>query len=196
MLHQSGLGAGIAARAMHGLNLALSIIEIDPLVYKYAREYFGLHKLHLRVESSPTASSSSFPSFTSQLNFPDHPDQTDGKDGTIYIEDARMWVHRRSRVQTSGRPVDINTKEGSGKFENYDYVIHDVFSGGSVPTHLFTKEFWRELKSLLRENGVLAVVRLSLCLFGDELMRDFTEFCGTVRNAGFERSIFDASEEL
>jgi spermidine synthase len=43
----------------------------------------------------------------------------------------------------------------------WDIVIHDVFSGGSVPQSLFTLEMWDALKGVLKEEGVLAVV---LCL--------------------------------
>jgi hypothetical protein len=35
--------------------------------------------------------------------------------------------------------------------------VHDCFSGGGVPEHIFTIEFWEELKSIMTSDGVLAV---------------------------------------
>jgi len=42
--------------------------------------------------------------------------------------------------------------------EKWDYIIHDVFTGGSVPTHLFTAEMWSAVKQRLSRDGVLMVV--------------------------------------
>lgn len=41
--------------------------------------------------------------------------------------------------------------------ESYDYIIHDVFTGGAEPVSLFTLEFFEGLKALLRPNGVVAI---------------------------------------
>ena len=86
------------------------------------------------------------------------PSVTSGKDGEVYLEDARLWVHKKAQELTS----DENGKTGDKKF---DYIIHDVFSGGVVPVHLFTMEFFVELKSLLRENGVIAIVCFTCLCF-------------------------------
>jgi spermidine synthase len=65
--------------------------------------------------------------------------------GHIFLEDARLWVERRRKtLTTNDAPFDI--------------IVHDCFSGGSVPGHLFTIEFWENLKSLMHEEGVLAIV--------------------------------------
>jgi spermidine synthase len=40
----------------------------------------------------------------------------------------------------------------------YDYIIHDVFTGGAEPAELFTYEFLSNLNSLLKEDGVIAIV--------------------------------------
>jgi len=42
--------------------------------------------------------------------------------------------------------------------EKWDYIVHDVFTGGSVPAHLFTREMWQATKDVMAPNGVLAVV--------------------------------------
>ena len=53
--------------------------------------------------------------------------------------------------------------ESAGKRgEKWDFIIHDVFTGGSVPSHLFTTEMWTATKAVLADNGVVAVVNISL----------------------------------
>ncbi|GAA5854132.1 hypothetical protein JCM8547_008240 [Rhodosporidiobolus lusitaniae] len=103
-----GLGTGLSARALaaHGVNL--TVVEIDPAVYEFARDFFGIEE--------PT--------------------------GGAVLEDAVAWVGRQK-------------KDGRGKL--YDYIIHDVFTGGSVPSSLFTLEFWSSLHSLLHPSGVIAI---------------------------------------
>ena len=44
--------------------------------------------------------------------------------------------------------------------EKWDFVVHDVFTGGKVPERLFTREMWKTTKEVLKENGVLVVVGL------------------------------------
>lgn len=41
----------------------------------------------------------------------------------------------------------------------YDYIVHDVFTGGAEPVPLFTLEFFENLNALLKPNGVVAIVR-------------------------------------
>jgi hypothetical protein len=40
----------------------------------------------------------------------------------------------------------------------WSYVIHDCFSGGSVPGELYTVEFWEELVGMVETDGIVAVV--------------------------------------
>ncbi|KAI9653158.1 MAG: hypothetical protein M1821_007698 [Bathelium mastoideum] len=40
---------------------------------------------------------------------------------------------------------------------SYDFIIHDVFTGGAEPAQLFTVEFLSGLGSLLRDDGVIAL---------------------------------------
>jgi spermidine synthase len=40
----------------------------------------------------------------------------------------------------------------------YDYVVHDVFTGGAEPVDLFTLEFIQDLHSILKSGGVIAIV--------------------------------------
>ncbi|KAF4595856.1 spermine/spermidine synthase [Ophiocordyceps camponoti-floridani] len=41
--------------------------------------------------------------------------------------------------------------------QSYDYIIHDVFTGGAEPVQLFTLEFLQSLEKLLKPNGVIAI---------------------------------------
>ncbi|KAJ8117893.1 hypothetical protein OPT61_g1010 [Boeremia exigua] len=101
-----GLGIGTAPNALmkHGLNT--TIVELDPVVHKYATEYFGL--------------------------LPDH---------TAVISDAVRYV--------------ADTSVSAPK--SYDYIIHDVFTGGAEPVYLFTTEFMQGLYNLLKDDGVVAI---------------------------------------
>lgn len=44
--------------------------------------------------------------------------------------------------------------------EKYDYIVHDVFTGGAEPVDLFTLEFLQDLHSILKPGGVIAIVSL------------------------------------
>jgi len=108
LIFNSGLGVGIAAESFITRGINTTVVEIDPVVYRFAREYFNLPK-------------------------PQH----------VYLQDARTWVQEHSTMAED---------------DKFDYVIHDCFSGGGVPQHIYTVEFWDSLKSILKEDGVLAVV--------------------------------------
>ncbi|KAI0729446.1 hypothetical protein C8Q72DRAFT_317032 [Fomitopsis betulina] len=75
--------------------------------------------------------------------------------GKLVLRDARKWLRERANE------LDANAgKSGTGQEtakELYDYVIHDVFSGGSLPSLLFTQQFWNNTKKVMKPDGVLAV---------------------------------------
>ncbi|KZS89395.1 hypothetical protein SISNIDRAFT_458895 [Sistotremastrum niveocremeum HHB9708] len=127
-----GLGAGIVPRSFFHHGLRPTVLELDSEVYKYARDYFGLDRLSLPENPQDPGSSNV------------------GNDGEVYIGDARKWITERANITRE----ENGGNGGKGKF---DYVIHDVFSGGSVPGHLFTVEFWRDVRELMRDDGILAV---------------------------------------
>ena len=70
----------------------------------------------------------------------------------VFIRDARAVVaeKRLTALQHNAPSVD-----------KYDYVVHDCFTGGGVPAHLFTVEFWEDLKVIMNPDGVVAVVSRS-----------------------------------
>ena len=40
----------------------------------------------------------------------------------------------------------------------YDFIVHDVFTGGAEPIELFTYDMLVGLKSLLHDDGAIAIV--------------------------------------
>ncbi|KAJ5759931.1 hypothetical protein N7520_007087 [Penicillium odoratum] len=100
-----GLGIGTTPSALMKHGIDTTIVEIDPVVYKFATEYFNLPSNHVAA-----------------------------------IEDATTFV-----------------KKAQNSAGQYDYIVHDVFTGGAEPSELFTIEFLRDLHALLKEDGVIAI---------------------------------------
>ncbi|RKF82422.1 putative spermine spermidine synthase family protein [Golovinomyces cichoracearum] len=50
-----------------------------------------------------------------------------------------------------------HTAELVQKKQKYDYIVHDVFTGGAEPVELFTFEFIQDLNSILKPGGVIAI---------------------------------------
>ncbi|MCJ1378859.1 hypothetical protein MMC17_001958 [Xylographa soralifera] len=61
---------------------------------------------------------------------------------TSIIEDAARFVDRAQLAS---------------EHYSYDYIIHDVFTGGAEPASLFTQEFIQGLSDLLKPEGVVAI---------------------------------------
>jgi len=70
----------------------------------------------------------------------------DPGEGRVFLRDARGFIWDRKQKLESGDDLP-----------KFDVVIHDVFSGGGLPGHLFTLEFWNDLKDTLKEDGVAVV---------------------------------------
>ena len=81
--------------------------------------------------------------------------------GRLFIEDARAWVHNRSMTmtQSSTTTAPVNNDDVASP-QLFDIVVHDCFSGGGIPAHLYTQQFWQELKNIVRSNAIVAVVGL------------------------------------
>lgn len=103
-----GLGIGTAPKALISHGIQTTIVELDPIVHEYAKEYFALPQNHTSVTA-----------------------------------DAINWA-RAARASLKA-------------VMSFDYIIHDVFTGGAEPLTLFTEEFLRNLRVLLRPNGVVAI---------------------------------------
>jgi len=70
----------------------------------------------------------------------------DPGEGRVFLQDARRFIWHRKRMLEIGEDLP-----------KFDAVVHDVFSGGGVPGHLFTLEFWNDLKGVMKEDGVAVV---------------------------------------
>ncbi|GAP88408.1 putative spermine spermidine synthase [Rosellinia necatrix] len=101
-----GLGIGTTPSALISHGIDTTIVEIDPIVYKFASKYFGLPPNH-----------------------------------TAVIEDVVSWSQINAPVL----------------HEHYDYIVHDVFTGGAEPVDLFTDTFLEGLKHMLKPNGVIVI---------------------------------------
>ncbi|KAB8074356.1 S-adenosyl-L-methionine-dependent methyltransferase [Aspergillus leporis] len=102
-----GLGVGTTPAALIAHGIETTIVEIDPIVHKFASKYFHLPSNHIAA-----------------------------------IEDATLFVNRALK---SPQPTQ------------YDYIVHDVFTGGAEPIELFSIEFLEGLNSLLKLDGVIAI---------------------------------------
>ncbi|KAF2647555.1 S-adenosyl-L-methionine-dependent methyltransferase, partial [Lophiostoma macrostomum CBS 122681] len=60
---------------------------------------------------------------------------------TAVIDDAVAYVHEKSATSPN----------------SFNYIIHDVFTGGAEPVSLFAQEFLQGLKTLLTDSGVVAI---------------------------------------
>ncbi|KIM46329.1 hypothetical protein M413DRAFT_441412 [Hebeloma cylindrosporum] len=64
----------------------------------------------------------------------------------VFLEDARAWSSKqRAKIEAGQKKV------------LFDIVVHDCFSGGGVPQHIFTVEFWDDLKVTMQPEGILVV---------------------------------------
>lgn len=69
----------------------------------------------------------------------------------VYIGDGRGFVVRRAANITDA------TAASEAQYEPFDFVVHDVFSGGGVPGHLFTLRFWEDLTKIIKPDAVVVV---------------------------------------
>ncbi|KAF6830229.1 spermine spermidine synthase [Colletotrichum musicola] len=53
--------------------------------------------------------------------------------------------------------VSYTAKLADDTSARYDYIVHDVFTGGAEPVSLFTLEFLQGLSTLLKPDGVIAI---------------------------------------
>ncbi|KAJ1939307.1 hypothetical protein FBU59_004166, partial [Linderina macrospora] len=56
----------------------------------------------------------------------------------VYLQDGRAFVNKSPE-------------------HTYDYIVHDVFTGGSVPSSLFSESAVSQMERILKPNGVLAM---------------------------------------
>ncbi|KAG0321197.1 hypothetical protein BGZ97_011887 [Linnemannia gamsii] len=69
-----------------------------------------------------------------------------------YATEYFDWPAPHEKFIQDGRQFIRNAPEGK-----YDYVIHDVFTGGGVPPSLFSLEALHDIQRIMRPDGVLAL---------------------------------------
>ncbi|HOX08744.1 MAG TPA: fused MFS/spermidine synthase, partial [Planctomycetota bacterium] len=73
------------------------------------------------------------------FGFRDGRDKSGADPYCAYVEDARQFI-----------------RNGGGRFEKYDLIILDAYSGGGqIPAHLVTREFLSQVRDRLADGGVL-----------------------------------------
>ncbi|KAJ7811131.1 spermidine synthase [Mycena olivaceomarginata] len=113
---------------------ALSLVD---WVLVFRRPAFNRHGIETTiVEIDPAV----YDAARLYFGLPDHPATN------LFLEDARAWAARRRASIGSGKAHPL-----------FDIVVHDCFSGGGVPEHIFTLEFWDDLKAALHPEGVVVV---------------------------------------
>ncbi|KAI3320196.1 spermine/spermidine synthase [Xylariaceae sp. AK1471] len=133
-----GLGIGTTPSALIAHGIDTTIVEIDPVVYKFASNYFGLPSNH-----------------------------------TAVIEDVVSWSQLNAPTL----------------HEQYDYIVHDVFTGGAEPVDLFTDTFLAGLKDMLKPAGVIVINYA-----GDFTLPSLSIVVNTVRNIFPSCRIFRENE--
>lgn len=68
------------------------------------------------------------------------------KEHVAVIDDALSYVE--------------SARQNGQQRQTYEYIIHDVFTGGAEPAELFTTEFLTGISDLLKPSGVVAIVSL------------------------------------
>jgi spermidine synthase len=133
----SGLGVGIAAHAL----------MMDGVLVQITGEFFSSCTYNLDVQAASLSVTEIDPAVyhaAHQYFGLRHPARLVLDDGARSIETRAAAIRSAGRLL---RPRDQT-----------DYVIHDCFTGGSVPAELFTKEFWWDLTMTMKTDGVLVVV--------------------------------------
>lgn len=76
---------------------------------------------------------------------------------SITVEDGVTFVAERAERAQKGREQSPAPQD-----EKYDFVVHDVFSAGSLYPPLFTQGFWENTKAIMKPAGVVVMVSCSL----------------------------------
>ena len=67
----------------------------------------------------------------------------------------------RNHTAVIADAVSYMKKVAKNPMQRYNFIIHDVFTGGAEPVELFTHEFLLTLRKSLRPGGVIAIVMFS-----------------------------------
>ncbi|TKA66146.1 hypothetical protein B0A49_08210 [Cryomyces minteri] len=81
---------------------------------------------------------------------------------TLYLDPHFPTTHSTNLLnstlhQHAGKNPDAAKQTEASGAEVYDYIVHDVFTGGAEPLALFTTSFLTDLRALLSQHGVVAI---------------------------------------
>lgn len=83
-------------------------------------------------------------------------------DPAVYDYAAKYFDLKENNPPVLEDAVAYTARLAASAPASYDYIVHDVFTGGAEPVDLFTLEFLQGITKLLKPNGIVAIVRSSL----------------------------------
>lgn len=71
---------------------------------------------------------------------------------------ATKYFNLKNHTSIIGDAITTVKDMQTSPIKTYDYIIHDVFTGGAEPLELFTDVFLKHLSNLLSHDGTIAIV--------------------------------------
>ncbi|UNI18234.1 hypothetical protein JDV02_004513 [Purpureocillium takamizusanense] len=78
-------------------------------------------------------------------------------DRSVYELAAKYFQLKENNPPVIADAVSYTAALAASAPETYDYIVHDVFTGGAEPVDLFTLEFFQGLAALLKPDGAVAI---------------------------------------
>ncbi|KAH7312340.1 S-adenosyl-L-methionine-dependent methyltransferase [Stachybotrys elegans] len=78
-------------------------------------------------------------------------------DPVVHEFAVKYFGHKENNPPVLQDAVSYTAELAKAAPESYDYIVHDVFTGGAEPVDLFTLEFLQGLNALLKPEGVIAI---------------------------------------
>ncbi|KAJ4858643.1 spermine/spermidine synthase domain-containing protein [Trichoderma breve] len=78
-------------------------------------------------------------------------------DPVVYEFAQKYFQLRENHPAVIEDAVKYTNRAANETQDVYDYIVHDVFTGGVEPVDLFTFEFFQNLYTLLKSDGVIAI---------------------------------------
>ncbi|KAK7421515.1 hypothetical protein QQZ08_009930 [Neonectria magnoliae] len=78
-------------------------------------------------------------------------------DPVVHEFAAKHFDLRENNPPVIADAISYTAKLANESTTKFDYIVHDVFTGGAEPADLFTLEFFQGLNALLKDDGVIAI---------------------------------------
>ncbi|KPM42562.1 hypothetical protein AK830_g3961 [Neonectria ditissima] len=78
-------------------------------------------------------------------------------DPVVHEFAAKHFDLRENNPPVIADAISYTAKLANESTTKFDYIVHDVFTGGAEPAGLFTLEFFQGLNALLKDDGVIAI---------------------------------------